>query len=225
LIETQEVNRARRMRRWTTLGFGLLLLLAGPRALLADESLASDDLTGRLLVAAPHMSDPNFSQTVIYLLRHDPSGALGLVINRPMGEVPLGRLLNLLKNGDGADAMPDNDGGSEAGAPLLVFSGGPVQPYRAFTLHSRDVMPEHSVPVDDDTAFSEQDDVLKALADDAAPKSMIFALGYSGWAAGQLEFELDRGDWHVLAADPSLVFSAEPGRIWERAVALFGTEL
>jgi putative transcriptional regulator len=108
---------------------------------------------------------------------------------------------------------------------VLVFSGGPVEPYRAFTLHSRDVMPEHSVPVDDDTAFNVEDDVLKALADHAAPKSMIFALGYSGWASGQLENELDRGDWYVVASDPALVFGTEPARIWERAVALFSTEL
>ncbi len=220
MIETREVKRSRRLRKWMALGFGLLLLLAGPRALLAEESLAA-----RLLVAAPHLSDPNFSQTVIYILRHDPSGALGLVINRPMGEVPLSRLLDLLKNADGADPVPNTGDGSEVGDPLLVFSGGPVERYRAFTLHSRDVMPEHSVPVDDDTAFNVQDDVLKALADDAAPKSMIFALGYAGWAARQLEGELDRGDWYVVPADPSLVFSAEPGRIWERAVALFSTEL
>lgn len=225
MIETRKVKRRRGMRGWLALGFGLLLAFAGPRTLLAQDGLASDGLAGRLLVAAPHMSDPNFSQTVIYLVRHGPSGALGLVINRPMGEVPLGRLLDLLKNGDGARPAPNDGGGSEIGAPLLVFFGGPVEPYRAFTLHSRDVMPEHSVPVDDDTAYSEQDDVLMALADDAAPKSMIFALGYAGWAAGQLEDELDRGDWYVAAADPSLVFSAEPGRIWERAVALFSTEL
>ena len=225
MIETRKVKRRRGMRGWLALGFGLLLAFAGPRALLTEESLASNGLAGRLLVAAPHMSDPNFSQTVIYLLRHGPSGALGLVINRPMGEVPLGRLLDLLKNGDGARSVPNDGGGSEVGAPLLVFFGGPVEPYRAFTLHSRDVMPEHSVPVDDETAYSEQDDVLMALADDAAPKSMIFVLGYAGWAAGQLEGELDRGDWYVAAADPSLVFSAEPGSIWERAVALFSTEL
>lgn len=225
MIETQDVNRSHGMRKWMALGFGLLLLLAGPRPLLAEDGLASDGLMGRLLVAAPHLSDPNFSQTVIYILRHDPSGALGLVINRPMGEVPLSRLLDLLKNGDGAGPVPNDSGGSEVGAPLLVFSGGPVEPYRAFTLHSRDVMPEHSVPVDDDTAFNVQDDVLKALADDAAPKSLIFALGYAGWAARQLEGELDRGDWYVVPADPALVFSAEPGRIWERAVALFSTEL
>lgn len=220
VIRTRKVEYWRRIRGWLALGLGLLVLFADPRALLAQESLA-----GRLLVAAPHMADPNFAHTVVYMLDHDRRGAIGLVINRPMGEVPLSRLLELLRDGDGADMVPDNSGGSETGAPLLVFSGGPVEPYRAFTLHSRDVMSEHSVPVDDDTAFSVQDDVLKALADDAAPKSLIFVLGYAGWAAGQLEGELDRGDWHVVAADPSLVFSAEPGRTWERAVALVSTEL
>lgn len=219
-MDWQVFTRSRRWHGWTALGFGLLLLFAGPRAPLAEDSLA-----GRLLVAAPHLSDPNFSHAVVYMLRHDPGGALGLVINRPMGEVPLDRLLDLMKGGDGGEASPDTGEESEAGAPLLVFSGGPVEPYRAFTLHSRDVMPEHSVPVDDDTAFNVADDVLKALADDAAPKSMLFVLGYSGWAAGQLESELDRGDWYVVASDPALVFSAEPGRIWERAVALFSTEL
>jgi len=212
------------------LGLGLVLLMAGPRALLAEEEPASEGLTGRLLVAAPHLSDPNFAQTVVYILNHDAGGALGLVINRPMGEAPLERVLGLLHGGDGGEPVQDNGGGDgsgdgEADARLLVFSGGPVDPYRAFTLHSRDVMPEHSVPVDDDTAFNIEDEVLVALAGQAAPKRMIFALGYAGWATGQLEGELDRGDWYVVAADPSLVFSAEPARTWERAVALFGTEL
>ena len=77
----------------------------------------------------------------------------------------------------------------------------------------------------EDTAYSEDDDVLKALAEDTAPKSLLFVLGYAGWAGGQLEGELKRGDWYVVAADPALVFSAEPGRIWERAIALHSTEL
>ncbi|HEX9770672.1 MAG TPA: YqgE/AlgH family protein [Kiloniellales bacterium] len=219
-MDWQVFNRSRRRHGWAVLGFALLLLLAGPRPLLAEDGLA-----GQLLVAAPEMSDPNFSHTVIYILRHDPTGALGLVINRPMGEVPLDRLLALLEGTNGGETSPDNGNGGEPGDPLLVFSGGPVDPYRAFTLHSRDVMPEHSVPVDDDTAFNVEDEVLKALAEDAAPKSLLFVLGYSGWAAGQLESELDRGDWYVVASDPSLLFSAEPARTWERAVALFGTEL
>jgi len=206
-----------RKRLWAALGFGLLLLFAGPRPLSAENSLA-----GQLLVAAPEMADPNFSHTVVYILHHDRGGAQGLVINRPMGEAPLDRVLALLQ---GRKAEPQSGGDFAAGDPLLVFSGGPVEPYRAFTLHSRDVMPQHSVPVDDDTAYNEGDDVLEALADHAAPKSLIFALGYSGWSPGQLESELDRGDWYVVAPDPDLVFSTEPGRMWERAAARFGTEL
>ena len=223
MAEQKRIRHVRGARAWLALGFGLALLLAGPRSLLAEENAAPDGLAGRLLVAAPHLSDPNFAQTVVYLLHHDPSGALGLVVNRPMGEVPLDRLLELLQGGDGTTSG-DSQGG-DADNPLLVFSGGPVEPYRGFTLHSRDVMPEHSVPVDDDTAFNVEDEVLKTLVEQAAPKSMIFALGYAGWAAGQLEGELDRGDWYVVAADPALVFSAEPARTWERAVALHSTEL
>lgn len=220
VIRTRKVEYWRRIRGWLALGLGLLVLLADPRALLAQESLA-----GRLLVAAPHMADPNFAHTVVYMLDHDRRGAIGLVINRPMGEVPLDRVLELLHDEGGADTAPDGGDAGAAGARLQVFFGGPVEPYRAFTLHSRDVMPEHSVPVDEDTAYSEQDDVLMALAEDAAPKSLIFVLGYAGWAPGQLEGELNRGDWYVVGADPTLVFGTEPGRMWERAVALHSTEL
>lgn len=222
-MDWQVFKRSGGKRSWAALGFGLMLLFAGPQPLAAE-----DGLTGQLLVAAPQLLDPNFSHTVVYVLHHDPGGALGLVINRPMGEAPLGRVLALLQGRDisaepGGDSASGGDGASSA--PLLVFSGGPVEPYRGFTLHSRDVMPAHSVPIDDDTAYNEEDEVLKALADHAAPKSLIFALGYSGWAPGQLEAELDRGDWYVVTPDPTLVFGTEPDRLWERAVALFSTEL
>lgn len=238
-MDRRRIDRHPGTRAWLAIAFGLLLLFAGPRplALAAEHSLA-----GQLLVAAPQMSDPNFSKTVVYLLRHDSSGALGLVINRPMGEAPLERVLALLK-GERADASNDSKGdatgdatgeakgeakGDAAGKaddPLPIYFGGPVEPYRSFTLHSRDVMPKHSVPLDDDTAFNVEDDVLQALAEDAAPKRLIFVLGYSGWAAGQLEGELDRGDWYVVAPEPDLVFGTEPERMWERAAALVSTEL
>lgn len=234
-MDGRPFDRHPRTRAWLAIACGLLLLFAGPRppALAAEHSLA-----GQLLVAAPQMSDPNFSKTVVYLLSHDSSGALGLVINRPMGEAPLNRVLALLtgeradaandsaNDADGkADSAADGAADGEADDPLRIYFGGPVEPYRAFTLHSRDVMPKHSVPVDDDTAFNVEDDVLQALAEDAAPKRLIFVLGYSGWAAGQLEGELDRGDWYVVAPKPDLVFGTEPERMWERAAALVSTEL
>ncbi len=209
--------RVRRPAR-PLLAAGLLLLagvLAWPQPARSDETLI-----GRLLVATPGLSDSNFDRTVVFMLQHDRGGALGIVVNRPLGEVPLAGLLALLPEPEGeapAESGPD--------ALLPVFYGGPVEPYRAFTLHSRDVMPENSVPVDEETAFNVQGDVLRALAGGPAPARTLFALGYSGWAPGQLESELERGDWFVVAADQALIFNEEPARTWEQAVARYTPEL
>ncbi len=205
-------------------GLALSLLWTAPQ-----PATAGENLTGQLLVATPDLSDPNFSQTVVYMLRHDSTGALGLVVNRPMGAVPLDRLLSLLEgHPEGEEGAAGSEGDGQAGqdgSDLLVYYGGPVEPYRAFTLHSRDVMFDDSVPVDDETAYNVQGEILHALAEGDGPSRLIFLLGYAGWGAGQLENELERGDWYVVEADPKLVFSKTPSHTWERAVASFGTEL
>ena len=192
----------------------------------SGPAAAQESLTGQLLVAAPSLTDPNFSHTVVYMLQHDAGGALGIVVNRPMGEVPIERVLALI---EGGEAPPGEDESQDApaapGNGLVVFYGGPVEPYRAFTLHSRDVMTEYSVAVDEETAFSVQADVLTALAAGIGPRHVIFALGYSGWGPGQLESELKRDDWYIVLPDQALVFSDDPERIWEEAVARFSTEL
>jgi putative transcriptional regulator len=189
-------------------------------------AMAEDSLTGQLLVATPRLTDPNFEHTVIYMLQHDGSGALGLVVNRPMGQVPLERLLAVIDGGE--EVAPEDEAEEASTAPgdsLEVFYGGPVEPYRAFTLHSSDVMSEYSVAVDEETAFSVQADVLRALAEGGGPRHALFALGYSGWGAGQLESELERGDWFIVLPDQALIFSDDPAHIWEEAVARFSTEL
>lgn len=199
------------------------LLCVAPR-----PAAAGEDVTGQLLVATPELADPNFSRTVVYMLQHDSGGALGLVINRPMGEVPLDRLLGLLASPETDESdppEPEAGQGPGTGTDLSVFYGGPVERFRAFTLHSREVMLEHSVPVDEATAFNVQADVLYALAEGTGPRHTLFLLGYAGWGPGQLESELERGDWYVVAADPGLIFNDEPARTWERAVVRYTPDL
>ncbi len=189
------------------------ILPSGPAA------QAEDDLTGRLLVAVPDLKDPNFSGTVIYLVQHGANGALGLVVNEPMGEVPLRRLLGT-KGSDGGQPRHDADGPN-----LPVHYGGPVEPRQAFILHSPDLLPESSVKIDERVAFSRDRELLYALEKGKGPQHLVFLLGYSGWAPGQLEAEIEHHSWYLAEWDESLVFGGDHAAKWHRAIARYAPEL
>lgn len=175
---------------------------------------AVDGLAGRLLVASERMDDPNFAQTVIYMIEHDREGALGLVVNRPLGEMPVTDLM--------APMGRDPDAGA---AVLRVYQGGPVSPGQGFFLHSRDVMLESSVALGDEIAVTGDPALLALLAEGRRPRRLLFALGYAGWGPGQLESERARGAWYDIPGDPALIFAADPAQTWSRALALREVEL
>ena len=146
---------------------------------------------GRLLVAAPDLGDPNFTRTVVYVLAHDPDGALGVVLNRP-GKLPA------------AAALPN--WAARAAEPAMLFQGGPVETGSVIGLgRSRDGWP---VPLD----LAEQPEDVS----DGAGLVRLFA-GYAGWGAGQLDSELAFDGWIVADARPEDAFSAAPDGLW-RAV-------
>jgi putative transcriptional regulator len=176
-------------------------------------------LTGHLLIAVPEMKDPNFAKTVVYLVEHNRLGALGLVVNEPMGEVPIDLLLGERK----AESSKSEPAG--AGPGVLVHYGGPVERRKPFILHSTDVMPEGSVRVDKKVAFSRDRKLLRAVIGGMGPRHLVYALGYAGWAPGQLESEIKRGGWYVIDWDASLVFGTDHAAKWQRAIALHAPEL
>jgi putative transcriptional regulator len=161
--------------------------------------MAAPTLTGRLLVAAPHLLDPNFLRTVVLICRHDADGALGLVLNRP-SDVPVG------------DHLP---GWTEPLAtPEVVFVGGPVQPEMAIGFAERrsGTLPPGWSDVADDLG----------LVDLAGPPGTsvgdldalrVFA-GYAGWSAGQLDFEASSEDWFVVEMEAGDPFSAAAASLW-----------
>jgi len=197
--------------RWAAIAalslFGVTALASiAPRPTLGAET---GSLAGRLLVAKPEMGDPRFRQTVVYLVRHDPRGAMGLVVNRPLGDTPLVGLLQQfgLKS-------------EGAGGSIRVHWGGPVDGKRGFVLHTRDWAGRDTLVVDDTMALTDRPDIFRALADGAGPSRSLFALGYAGWAPGQLEREMERGDWITVMNDPALVFDDDAAGKWQRARAL-----
>jgi putative transcriptional regulator len=159
-------------------------------------------LTGRLLVATPALTDPNFDRSVVLLLDHDEEGSLGVVINRP---TPV----------DVEDVLPD--WAKLATAPAVVFQGGPVAMDSALCLAA---IPGGAEPagfrlVHGVAGLIDLDTPAGQLAADVG-SLRIFA-GYAGWGPGQLEGELADGAWYVVESEPGDAFSADPERLW-RAV-------
>ena len=180
---------------------------AAPRAL----AQARPGLAGQFLVATDTLRDPRFARTVIYMVRHDASGAMGLVVNRPVRDMPLAPLLRQF----GLD-----DRG--ATGSVRAHYGGPVEIGQGFMLHSAEYATQGTERVAGDIALTPTPGVLSALGDlarGAGPRKSLFAVGYAGWAPGQLEGEIERGAWITVPADEALLFDEDPARKWDRAMA------
>lgn len=170
-------------------------------------------LSGHFLIAMPAMSDPRFAQTVIYMCAHDENGAMGLVVNKPLESVTFTDLLKTLEI-----EVPEGI----APQPLPVHAGGPVETSRGFVLHSKDYVCEGSMVIDDRLALTATLEVLRAVSADEGPDQALFALGYAGWAAGQLDQELQDNGWLTVPGDPALIFDEDNETKWMRALGKLG---
>jgi putative transcriptional regulator len=186
----------------------LACVLAVPALDAATEPRIRPWLAGRLLVATDSIRDPRFTRTVIYLVRHDPAGALGVIINRPIGETSYESALRPFR----LDVPPGS-------GDVRVHYGGPVEPGQGSVLHTTDWTGEGTAVIDGRFAFTTSPTILQAMARGSGPRHAMFMLGYSGWAPGQLEAELARGSWDVAIPDESLMFDDDPERKWRDAGA------
>lgn len=182
-----------------------------------DDVRAVDDksgyLEGQMLVAMPQMSDPRFARTVIYLCAHSAEGAMGLVVNRAIESLTFPDLLHQL----GIEITPGDEG-------IKVHFGGPVETGRGFVLHSDDYVKDATLVVKNGVALTATVDVLRAIARGRGPRCSLLALGYAGWAPGQLDAEIQANGWLTCAADEELIFSGDLETKWEKAVAKIGID-
>ena len=181
---------------------------------MADMPKASGYLGGHLLVAMPQMPDPRFARSVVYLCAHTADGAMGLIINKLIDSLSFPDLLRQL----GIESQNETNA-------IRVHFGGPVEAARGFVLHSTDYVHDSTMVVDDEFALTATIDVLKAIASGAGPRRSLLALGYAGWAPGQLDQEIQANGWLTVAADADLVFGDDIGNIWQSAIARIGIDI
>jgi putative transcriptional regulator len=178
-------------------------------------------LDGQMLIASPSMSDDRFAKSLIYVCAHSPEGAMGIVVNQPANNIKFPELLvqlNVVSEQDQITVAQQED--------VKVMKGGPVETGRGFVLHSADFFIENStLPIDEGICLTATIDILKAIATGSGPASAILALGYAGWAPGQLENEIQHNGWLHCPADPDLIFGDDVDEKYQRALDKIGIDL
>ena len=179
-------------------------------------------LDGQILIAMPGMEDRRFARSLVYVCAHSSEGAMGIIINQLAPQMSFGELLVQL------DVIPEHE---QIHLPPLaqrmrVHHGGPVESGRGFVLHSADYFIENAtLPIDDEVSLTTTLEVLKAIAEGRGPASAILALGYAGWAPGQLESEIQWNGWLNCPADPALLFDPELDTKYDRAMKRLGIDI
>ncbi|HZP77451.1 MAG TPA: YqgE/AlgH family protein [Pseudolabrys sp.] len=178
-------------------------------------------LDGQMLIAMPAMHDERFARTLIYICAHSTEGAMGIVVNQPAANISFPELLVQLEVIPAADRiqLPTR------AETVRVLKGGPVETGRGFVLHSADFFIENStLPIDEGICLTATLDILKAIARGDGPASAILALGYAGWAPGQLENEIQQNGWLHCSADKDLLFGSDIEGKYEAALRKLGVE-
>jgi len=174
-----------------------------------------NSLKNHILIAMPHMTDPYFGKSVIYVCEHTSEGTMGLVVNRPFMEPDLKKLFS--------EIYEDNEKILKI-VPTVYF-GGPVMIERGIILHSTDRLVAGSVKINKEIAMTSHRDLLAAIAKKKGPAKFKLLLGHSGWRAGQLEQEIDRGDWLLQNTAPDFIFDVPEKFMWTQAARTLGIEI
>ncbi len=186
-----------------------------------DKGAARGYLDGQMLIAMPAMGDERFSRAVIYVCAHSSEGAMGIIVNQPAPNINFPDLLVQL------EVIPENEliQLPPTAGSMKVLKGGPVETGRGFVLHSADFFIENStLPIDDGICLTATLDILKAIANGQGPSSAVLALGYAGWAPGQLESEIHANGWLNCEADSDLIFGRDADRKYALALQKIGID-
>lgn len=172
-------------------------------------------LQGQLLIATPNITGSSFKKSVILVCAHSHEGAMGIIVNHLLDNIHGQDLFDQLS------IKPEKDH-----AKMPIHYGGPVEINRGFVIY------EHNGAFLDDAmltiegvAISSSINVLQAIAAGKGPEKHLVALGYAGWAPGQLEGEVEENSWISVPLRSDLIFDHKNGEKWKRAAMLEGVDL
>jgi putative transcriptional regulator len=170
-------------------------------------------LKNSLIVAMPTLLSPFFYRAVVYMCEHTAEGAMGIIINHPLG-ITIDDILKQLHYQVKDPRLKE----------LPVLCGGPVQTERGFVIHRSGMKWGGSVELQEGIYITSSREILEAMAEQKGPEQLLVALGYAGWGAGQLEHEFVENSWIPVKADPAIIFQLPFEKRWEAAGAILGID-
>ena len=181
----------------------------------------ASSLAGQFLIAMPGMTDKRFARAVIYMCVHSDDTAMGIIINRRADNISFSELLEHLE----LAALPETNGEAHELADMPVHFGGPVETSRGFVLHTPDYQTQkRTLEVEKSVCLTATVDILQAIVQGKGPQRALLALGYAGWAGGQLEDEIRANGWLHCAADSDIIFDSAIEQKYERALWALGID-
>ena len=174
-----------------------------------------NSLKNHILIAMPHLSDPCFGKSVVLLCDHTTEGAMGIVVNRPISDPELKRLFS--------EIYPD--GNSLLKKNSSVYFGGPVMLERGIVLHTPDISVKGTINISDDFALTAHKEILDNISEDTSSLQFKLAIGHAGWTRGQLEREIENGDWLLIPSNDDLIFNTPHSKILEKIKSTINIDL
>jgi len=160
-----------------------------------------NSLKNHLLISAPHMKDDIFGHSVIYICEHNIEGAMGLIFNKPMDGISL-KNMNHIKSDP-----PEN-------LKMKLYFGGPILVEKIIALHTNELKFENAIPLTNKISISSGEKIIR---DSEGIINYKLFCGHSGWSPGQLEKEIENGDWLLQSSKIDLLFNLPAEKIWENA--------
>ena len=173
-----------------------------------------NNLKNHCLISVPHMTDTLFEKSVVYICEHNNDGAMGLIINKSINQKNWGELLKI--NRKLTKYLKHNY--------IKTFLGGPLLVENIIVLHTNNITTENTISISNKISISSNEIVLKKTSNINKSKYKIF-LGHSGWTGGQLEKEIENGDWLIQKANIDLLFNMPKEIIWEHTIRSLGIEI
>ena len=163
----------------------------------------------------PHLTDPYFGRALVFICEHDENGAMGLIINKSFEDESVKTIFPTL--------IINDDAITEVISPMHF--GGPVSMERGFLLHSPDYLTDETIQVTREFSLTSNSAIIQAIKAGDGPRQFKMMLGYAGWGEGQLEREIENGDWLFQEVTAEFIFSGNESEKWVSATHSFGIEV